>query len=119
MVQLELGGVKDNNSRLLTKVVEGPQASERLVQPIEECEWLYGCSSFGSLNLLGRLVGKSLTKILNKRNDGKHKGVRWIGKIDTKEDIEIVKDYLHIGLEIKHVNSIPVNFIVTDKEFNL
>jgi two-component system, OmpR family, sensor histidine kinase VicK len=119
VVQLELGGVKDNNSRLLTKVVEGPQASERLVQPIEECEWLYGCSSFGSLNLLGRLVGKSLTKILNKRNNGKHKGVRWIGKIDTKEDIEIVKDYLHIGLEIKHVNSIPVNFIVTDKEFNL
>lgn len=119
MVRLEQSEPKKQNFRLLTKVVDGVQASERLAKSIEESEWLYGCSSFAILDLLEKVIEKPLVKIQNRQGKDGHKGVRWIGKIDTNEDIEIVEKYLALGLEIKHVSAIPVNFIVTDKEFNL
>lgn len=119
MVRLEQSEPKEQNFRLLTKVVDGVQASERLAKSIEESEWLCGCSSFAILDLIEKVIEKPLVKIQNRQGKDGHKGVRWIGKIDTYEDIEIVKKYLALGLEIKHVSAIPVNFIVTDKEFNL
>ena len=119
MVRLEQSEPKVQNFQLLTQVVDGVMASERLAKSIEESEWLYGCSSFAILDLLEKVIEKPLVKIQNRQGKDGHKGVRWIGKIDTYEDIEIVEKYLALGLEIKHVSAIPVNFIVTDKEFNL
>jgi signal transduction histidine kinase len=113
---LEESASEEYSSELRTEVVDGVRATERLMKTIEESLWLYGCSSFPSLSLIGKVIEKPLTKILTKQS---HRGVRWIGKIDTLEDIEIVKKYLRLGFEIKHVNAIPVNFIVTDKKFNL
>jgi nitrogen-specific signal transduction histidine kinase len=109
-------GTEEYKSNYRTEVVDGIYASDRLIKLIEESSWLYGCSSFATLNLIGKMIEKPLKKILS---EGAHKGVRWIGKIDTHDDIEVVKDYLQLGFQIKHVNAIPVNFVVTDKKFNL
>ncbi|HKG72487.1 MAG TPA: HAMP domain-containing sensor histidine kinase, partial [Nitrososphaeraceae archaeon] len=46
-----------------------------------------------------------------------HKGVRWIGIIN-KEDVDLVQRFLALGMEIKHIIYTPLNFSVTDKEFN-
>jgi signal transduction histidine kinase len=110
-------GTEEYKSNYRTEVIDGINASDILVKLIEESRWLYGCSSFATLNLIGNMIKKPLKKILSE--GGAHKGVRWIGKIDTHDDIEVVRNYLQLGFQIKHVNAIPVNFVVTDKKFNL
>jgi hypothetical protein len=32
--------------------------------------------------------------------------------------VEVVKKFLDLGMQIRHTKNIPVNFSVTDKEFN-
>lgn len=91
----------------------------KLVAAIQNSNWLYGCSSFPSLRMIGEIIDVPLSKVLKQCKEGKHKGVRWIGTIETYDDIKIVKKYLQLGIEIKHLNAIPVNFVVTDKGFNL
>jgi hypothetical protein len=67
--------------------------------------------------MIETIASDSIKKILEKSQNGKHKGVRWIGTID-KEDIAIVQKFLELGMEIKHLRYTPLNFSVTDKEFN-
>ena len=43
--------------------------------------------------------------------------MRWIGTIN-KEDRDLVQRFLALGMEIKHLIYTPLNFSVTDKEFN-
>jgi two-component system sensor histidine kinase VicK len=63
-----------------------------------------------------------ITKIIESPEDiisrARHvKGVRWIGTIN-KEDVDLVQRFLALGMEIKHIIYTPLNFSVTDKEFN-
>jgi hypothetical protein len=59
----------------------------------------------------------SIRKILEKSQNGEHKGVRWIGTIN-KEHIALVQQFLALGMQIKHLRYTPLNFSVTNKEFN-
>jgi signal transduction histidine kinase len=75
------------------------------------------CSTFDGLKMIESIVYDSIEKILEKSQKGEHKGVRWIGTIN-KEDIDVVKRFLDLGMEIKHLRYTPLNFSVTNKEFN-
>ena len=46
-------------------------------------------------------------------------GVRWITYIeDNKEDIDLIKNFLNIGIKIKHTNRLPpLNFAISEKQF--
>jgi len=60
----------------------------------------------------------SLKRVLYKYKKGEHKGIRWLGKLDKQQDVEVVKKFLELGMQIRHTKNIPINFSVTDKEFN-
>ena len=64
------------------------------------------------------IIFDSLIQVLNKYKQGQHKGVRWLGCMNTKEDVEIVKKFLDLGMQIRHTKDIPLNFSITDREFN-
>jgi two-component system, OmpR family, sensor histidine kinase VicK len=57
--------------------------------------------------------------ILDKYKKGEGKGIRWVINIE-EESVEIVKQFLDLGMQIKHVKNLPpLNFAVGDKGVNL
>jgi two-component system sensor histidine kinase VicK len=84
---------------------------------IETSEHLSVCSDLDYLKMIETFALDSIKKILEKSQNGEHKGVRWIGTI-SKKDIALVQRFLTLGMEIKHLRYTPLNFSVTNKEFN-
>jgi signal transduction histidine kinase len=101
-----------------TKILESPEEIiSRAGHVIETSNHLSVCSDLGGLKMIETIASDSIKKTLEKSQNGEHKGVRWIGTIN-KEDIELVQRFLELGMKIKHIIYTPLNFSVTDKEFN-
>lgn len=62
-------------------------------------------------------------EILNQGSSGKHSGIRWVTSIDDNQDsrlLEVVKTFMNLGMQIRHVKSIPpMNFGVSEKEMGI
>jgi signal transduction histidine kinase len=102
----------------ITKIIESPEdIISRARHVIETCNHLSVCSDLGGLKMIETIASDSIKKTLEKSQNGEHKGVRWIGTIN-KEDVDLVQRFLALGMEIKHIIYTPLNFSVTDKEFN-
>ena len=102
----------------ITKIIDSPeQVISRARHVIETSKQLAVCSHLNYLKMIDTISSDAIKKILKKSQNGEHKGVRWIGTIN-REDIALVQKYLALGMEIKHIRYIPLNFSVTDKEFN-
>ncbi len=55
-------------------------------------------------------------KIMDKYDKKYHEGIRWIISVNGKEDIELVRLFMDIGIKIRNIKSLPiVNFLVTNK----
>src|SRR5919112_2861456 len=101
-----------------TKIIDSPDdIISRARHVIETSNHLSVCSDFGGLKMIDTIASESMKKILEKSQKGEHKGVRWIGTIN-KEDVDLVKRFLALGMEVKHLIYTPLNFSITDKEFN-
>src|SRR5215210_7011496 len=62
-------------------------------------------------------------EILDLHREGKHAGVRWVTKIGDNQDgrlFEVIKRFMNLGMEIRHVPIIPpMSFDMSGKEMNL
>jgi signal transduction histidine kinase len=102
----------------ITKIIDSPEGIiSRARHVIETSDHLSVCSDLDYLKMIEAFASDSIKKILEKSQNGEHKGVRWIGTIN-KEHIALVQQFLALGLEIKHLRYTPLNFSVTNKEFN-
>jgi signal transduction histidine kinase len=55
-------------------------------------------------------------KLLDKQKIGQHKGIRYVTNID-KENVQLVKTYLELGIQIRHVRNLPpMSFGISDKQ---
>ena len=75
----------------------------------------------GYFKLLDRneILFQSYLQYLSKYKEGKVKGgVRWVTHIgDKKEDVELIRKFLDVGIEIKHVRNLPpLYFSVSRKQ---
>ncbi|MDQ3852407.1 MAG: HAMP domain-containing histidine kinase [Thermoproteota archaeon] len=101
-----------------TKIIDSQEdIISRARHVIETSEHLSVCSDLDYLKMIETFALDSIKKILEKSQNGEHKGVRWIGTI-SKKDIALVQRFLTLGMEIKHLRYTPLNFSVTNKEFN-
>ena len=62
-------------------------------------------------------------KLLDKYKKGEHNGIRWVTNIVgvklEKDDIELIKTFLDLGMQIRHVKNLSLmNFSVSDKMLN-
>jgi signal transduction histidine kinase len=54
---------------------------------------------------------------LNKHKKGEHKGIRYILNIDNNDNAKLVKIFLDLGMQIRHIKNMPpMSFGVSDKE---
>jgi hypothetical protein len=104
---------------IITTVLENPkEIIDRAKYTTENSAQISVRSTFGGLQMAQNIIFDSLIQVLNKYKQGQHKGVRWLGCMNTKEDVEIVKKFLDLGMQIRHTKDIPLNFSITDREFN-
>ena len=110
--------IEEGEGPHITKIIDSPaHVISRARHVIETSKQLAVCSHFNYLKMIDTIASDSIKKILKKSQNGGHKGVRWIGTIN-REDIALVQKYLALGMEIKHTRYIPLNFSVTNREFN-
>jgi signal transduction histidine kinase len=76
-------------------------------------------SSYGRMQLIYNDFLNSYRKILDKHKRGESKeGIKWICNIQ-KQNLEIVKIFLDMGIQIRHVkNQTPMSFALGDREIN-
>jgi signal transduction histidine kinase len=65
----------------------------------------------------------TIKDILDRHRSGKHAGIRWVTKIGDDQDsrlFEVVKSFMKLGMEIRHVPTIPpMSFSVSEKEMSV
>jgi signal transduction histidine kinase len=105
---------------LQTKVLNNPSQIDMQIRSIAETSSdLSVVSVTGELELIYNNFLDSYKIPLDKYKKGEHKGIRWITNIE-EENVELVKKFLDLGMQIKHVKNLPpLNFAVGDKEVNL
>jgi signal transduction histidine kinase len=75
------------------------------------------CSRISGLRLVYNNYFDLYEKIMNKYKQGEHKGIKLLTTIADKDAADIVKKFLKIGVQIKHVNNMPpIDFALSDKE---
>lgn len=103
-----------------TRVLNNPsQISEQIRHIAETYSGLSIASTFGGMQLIHNTFLDSYKKILGKYKKGEGNGIRWITNIE-EECVELVKTFLDLNMQIKHVRNLPpINFAVGKKEVNL
>ena len=112
--------LKRSESIHRTRVLNNPsQISEQIRHIAETYSGLSIASTFGGLQLIHNTFLDSYKKILGKYKKGEGNGIRWITNIE-EECVELVKTFLDLNMQIKHVKNLPpINFAVGKKEVNL
>jgi len=103
-----------------TEIIDNDkEISKRIVQMINQSENLCICSGIiGDMHFSYINFFYVIGKILEKQQNGKHKGIRWITSINDNKDVELVKILLNKGIRIRHIYNKPfVNFVLSNNSF--
>jgi signal transduction histidine kinase len=76
------------------------------------------CSKFGGMRLVYNNYFDTYEKVMmNKYRKGEHEGIRWVTSITDKDNSDLARVFLNIGVQIRHVKNMPpIDFAVSDKE---
>jgi signal transduction histidine kinase len=102
-----------------TRVLDTPsKVAKQVIHIAETSSDLSIVSFIGGLQLIYNHFPDSYKIILDKYKKGEGKGIRWVTNVE-EESVEILKKFLDLGMQIKHVKILPpMNFAVGDKEVN-
>ncbi len=75
------------------------------------------CSGFGGLRLAYNNYFDLYKKVMDKHKSGEHKGIRMVTSIADKDNANLVRKFVDIGIHIRHAKNMPpIDFAVSDKE---
>jgi signal transduction histidine kinase len=76
------------------------------------------CSKFDGMRLVYNNYFDTYEKVmLNKYRKGEHEGIRWVTSITDEDNADLVRIFLNIGVQIRHIKNMPpIDFAVSDKE---
>jgi two-component system, OmpR family, sensor histidine kinase VicK len=81
------------------------------------------CSVYDGLLYAHNYSFDAFKEILDLHRSGKHAGIRWVTKIESIEDsrlLEVIKTFMQLGMQIRHVTTIPpMSFGVSEKEIGV
>ena len=102
-----------------TRILDNPsKIAKQILHIAETSSGLSIVSVIGGLQLTYDNFFGPYKNILDKYKTGEVKGIRWVINIE-KENVELVKIFLGLGMQIKHIKNLPpINFSVGDKEVN-
>lgn len=100
-----------------TKIIENPDEIVKEISRLTaDSNQLSTCLPSGGIQYSYTYFFDIKKRLLDKQRRGEHKGIRYVTNID-KDNIQIVKIYLELGIQIRHVRNLPpMSFGVSDKE---
>ncbi|WP_458745475.1 hypothetical protein [Candidatus Nitrosocosmicus sp. T] len=109
--------IREGYQRISTKVIDNWNEIHKIISNLAETsEEVLICSDMSMLRLAYQSLFDVYQKIIDKYEKKHHEGIRWIISINGKEDIEIARLFMDIGIKIRNIKSLPiVNFLVTNK----
>jgi two-component system, OmpR family, sensor histidine kinase VicK len=101
-----------------TRLIQVPEDILRETkQMINESTKYSVCSVSDGLLYAYNHAFEEFKDVMGKYRKGEHKGVRWVANIEGKEVVQVVKAFLDLGMQVKHIqNLLPMSFGVSDKE---
>jgi two-component system, OmpR family, sensor histidine kinase VicK len=111
--------IEEGLEPIATRLLENPdEIYNHLKYVIENASKRLICSSSGGMQMVYDNFFDQYKKILDKHREGKGEGIRCITTID-KDNKDLVKIFLNIGVQIRHLKNLPpMNFVVDDKHFH-
>jgi two-component system, OmpR family, sensor histidine kinase VicK len=102
-----------------TRILDNPsKIAKQILHIAKTSSGLSIVSVIGGLQLTYDNFFGPYKNILDKYKTGEGKGIKWVINIE-KESVELVKIFLGLGMQIKHIKNLPpINFSVGDKEVN-
>ena len=74
------------------------------------------CSKFDGMRLVYNNYFDTYEGVMLKYRNGQHQGIRWITSIKDKDSVDLVRMFLDIGVQIRHVKNMPpIDFAVSDR----
>ena len=120
--EIEEGTIESHGTRLVEEPEQVAKEIRNIVN-VTKGDWSI-CSTFDGLLMFYNNFGEMKIKEYNNINKNdpdtgtsivKSKCIRWIGTID-KNRIELIKTFLDLGMQIKHIQSLPpMNFAVSSE----
>jgi signal transduction histidine kinase len=75
------------------------------------------CSKFAGIRLVYNNYFDIYEKVMQRYRIGDHEGIRWVTSIIDKDNADLVRRFLRLGVQIRHVKNMPpIDFAVSDKE---
>jgi len=102
----------------VTKILENQKdIINKIIHLAETSSQLFIVSSYGGMQLIYNNFLTSYKKLLDNYNR-ENKGIKWVCNIE-KQNLEIVKIFQNMGIQIRHVNNLPpMSFALGDREIN-
>lgn len=107
--------IQDGNIPLETKILDNKdEIIKQIIHLFEISPGLSVASNYGGMQLIYNNFFELCKKILERQRRVEGEGIRWIMRIE-KESINLVKKFLDLGVEIRHVKNLaPINFAVSN-----
>jgi signal transduction histidine kinase len=75
------------------------------------------CVRFNGMRLAYNNYFELYDKVMTRYRNGEHNGIKLVTSIIDKDNVELAKKFLSIGVQIRHVKNMPpIDFAVSDKE---
>ena len=103
-----------------TKVLENPEEIvKQVILLAETSNGLSIVSVSGGMELIYNSFFDLYRKILDDYRGGQGKGIKWVINMEGKEGIDLVKKFIDLGMQIRHVKNLSsMNFAVGENEVN-
>jgi signal transduction histidine kinase len=101
---------------LQTKVVENYHEIIKEISIFaEKSKRIKSCSTINGIRLSHDRFYESYKQLSEKYGKRQHEGIRWVTSINNKEDIETLRKYGKVEMQIRHVNDVSFfNFSLSD-----
>ena len=92
---------------------------KQVIHLAESSNGLSIVSVSGGMELIYNSFFDLYRKILDDYRGGQGKGIKWVINMEGKEGTDLVKKFIDLGMQIRHVKNLSsMNFAVGDKEVN-
>ncbi len=117
MEEIEQGRIIHYATRILRNQNE---IARRIKFLLENSTELLVCSEFSGLQLgYDRFLSLG-SEILARSRRGEHKGIKLLTTATSRDSIELLKNLMDMGIQIRHINNMPpMNFLLPIKRFRL
>lgn len=84
---------------------------------LDQSDGLVVCSMPAGLRFAFNNYFDVYEKVVQKKKLDNHRGIKIVTSLNDKNDIELIKNFINAGIDVRHVKNIPpINFVASDRE---